>query len=228
MQNLTDILPRSSLSQNTYARQLTSTIYHRITKRLIDVSVSGCAIVILLPLLLAIAGLIAMKNGPVLFRHKRVGRNGTTFWCLKFRTMVPDAEALLVQMLASDPAAKAEWSRDFKLRNDPRITPLGRFLRKTSLDELPQLLNVFLGDMSLVGPRPIVHSEVSRYGFAIMQYYSCRPGITGLWQVSGRNEMSYAGRLNLDVTYAKTVSAKTDFIIILRTFGAVLLRSGAY
>jgi undecaprenyl-phosphate galactose phosphotransferase len=142
--------------------------------------------------------------------------------------MVADSEAVLARTLATDPAARAEWDRDFKLRNDPRVTRLGNFLRKSSLDELPQLFNVLKGEMSLVGPRPIVQGEVERYGLAMEEYRACRPGITGLWQVSGRNDVDYAERVELDRRYARTWSLKGDIVILVRTLGVVARRSGAY
>jgi lipopolysaccharide/colanic/teichoic acid biosynthesis glycosyltransferase len=142
--------------------------------------------------------------------------------------MVMDAEAVLAHTLATDPAARAEWDKDFKLRNDPRVTRLGSFLRKSSLDELPQLFNVVRGEMSLVGPRPIVAAEVERYGLAMEEYRACKPGITGLWQVSGRNDVDYAERVELDRRYAWTWSLKNDLMILVRTLGVVARRSGAY
>jgi lipopolysaccharide/colanic/teichoic acid biosynthesis glycosyltransferase len=142
--------------------------------------------------------------------------------------MVPNAEAVLARLLATDPAARAEWERDFKLRDDPRVTKVGRFLRTTSLDELPQLLNVLAGDMSLVGPRPIVADEVRRYGAAFHDYSRCRPGITGVWQISGRNDTGYGERVRLDRDYARNWSFLSDLRVLLRTPSAVLRRDGAY
>jgi undecaprenyl-phosphate galactose phosphotransferase len=147
---------------------------------------------------------------------------------LKFRTMVVDAERALNNLLAKDAAARAEWEAEFKLRKDPRITWLGRFLRKSSLDELPQLFNVIAGHMSLVGPRPIVYQEVSRYSTKIADYYTCRPGITGLWQVSGRNDVSYDERVALDSRYAREWSFGRDLVILVQTIRVVLQRAGAY
>jgi lipopolysaccharide/colanic/teichoic acid biosynthesis glycosyltransferase len=164
----------------------------------------------------------------VLFGHRRVGAGGREFTCWKFRSMVVDAEAALAHTLAQDPRARREWERDFKLRNDPRVTQLGKFLRKSSLDELPQLFGVLAGDMSLIGPRPIVRDEVARYGSAFAEYAACRPGITGLWQISGRNDTSYAERVAIDRHYVRSWSLLGDVAILWRTLGVVLRRSGAY
>jgi undecaprenyl-phosphate galactose phosphotransferase len=189
---------------------------------------SAALIVLFGPLLLAIALAVRCDGGAALFGHRRIGVGGTSFRCWKFRSMVPDAEAVLAHTLATDPEARAEWERDFKLRNDPRVTPLGQFLRKSSLDELPQLFNVLKGEMSLVGPRPIVAAEVERYGLAMEEYRACKPGITGLWQVSGRNDVDYAERVELDRRYAWSWSLKGDLMILVRTLGVVARRSGAY
>ena len=197
--------------------------------RCIDLAVALIAIVVFFPLMLTIA--LATKlfdNGPVIFAHSRMGKHGHTFGCLKFRSMVVDADQRLRQHLQTHPAAAAEWARDHKLRNDPRITPLGRFLRKSSLDELPQLFNVLRGDMSLVGPRPIVAAEVERYGRYFSSYCSVRPGITGLWQVSGRNDVTYRRRVALDVTYSRTQSLQLYLWIIFRTVPTLLERRGVY
>lgn len=199
-----------------------------IVKRMFDVVGAGILLVALAPTMLAIAFLVRMDGGPALFRHSRLGARGRSFGCLKFRTMHIDAEVRLRDLLEHDPLARAEWERDFKLRNDPRVTRLGRFLRRTSLDELPQLLNVLRGEMSLVGPRPIVRAEVARYGSAMHEYIRCRPGITGLWQVSGRNDVDYQTRVELDCRYARTWQLWRDLSILMRTVGVVLRRSGAY
>lgn len=184
---------------------------------------------ILSPVFVALALLIRLGDGgPAIFRHRRIGHNGETFECLKFRSMAIDAEARLARLLREDPEAKAEWDRDHKLKNDPRVTRLGAFLRKSSLDEIPQLFNVIRGEMSLVGPRPIVAGEVIRYGRRIASYYSVRPGITGLWQVGGRNDVSYRRRVAMDVLYARKRNLLTDGFILLCTIPAVLLRKGSY
>jgi len=183
----------------------------------------------LLPLMLVVAGLVIMADGgPVLFVQHRIGRGGRSFPCLKFRSMSVDAEARLHQLLATDPVALADWQRDHKLKSDPRITAVGQFLRKSSLDELPQIFNVLRGEMSLVGPRPVVQAEAQRYGRRFASYCSVRPGITGLWQVSGRNDVSYRRRVAMDVLYARTKSLPLDLKIVLLTLPAVLFSRGCY
>ena len=197
--------------------------------RLTDIVVSLLGLIFLAPLMLIIAVLVYVTDpGPVLFGHQRVGRNARFFRCLKFRTMVVDAEARLQDMLERDPWARAEWEAEHKLRSDPRITRIGRFLRRSSLDELPQLFNVLIGEMSLVGPRPIVIEEVQRYGRYFLSYCSVRPGITGLWQVCGRNDVSYTRRVAMDVTYVRRKSLVLDMQIMLLTFPSVLKLRGAY
>lgn len=184
-------------------------------------------LIVLAPLMLFIAWRILREDGgPVLFAHLRVGKDGTLFECLKFRTMARDAELRLHRLLFEDPAARAEWNRNFKLRDDPRITPFGRFLRRTSLDELPQLVNVLRGEMNLVGPRPVVVQELRKYGYAKFHYLSVKPGMTGLWQVSGRHETTYPQRVRLDRTYVERRSLTLDFAILLRTLRVVLRQPG--
>ncbi|MFA7637825.1 MAG: sugar transferase, partial [Parvibaculum sp.] len=158
---------------------------------------------------------------------RRVGEKGREFMCRKFRTMHVDSDAILKSLLENNPQVAAEWARDQKLRNDPRVTAIGAFLRKTSLDELPQLINVIRGEMSLVGPRPVTYSEVLRYGEDAEYYLSAKPGITGLWQVSGRNETTYMRRVQLDAWYVKNWSLWQDIAILFKTVPAVLLRRGA-
>jgi lipopolysaccharide/colanic/teichoic acid biosynthesis glycosyltransferase len=196
-------------------------------KRLADVTLAGLLLILLLPLLLLIVGLIRLDRGPALFRQTRVGAGGVPFTCLKFRTMRANADLALLDYLAGHPQAAREWAENCKLRDDPRATRLGRLLRSLSLDELPQLLNVLRGEMSLVGPRPIVADEVARYGSAIDYYYRAKPGLTGLWQVSGRSDLPYARRVELDVDYVRHQSLWLDLVILYRTFGAVLRRRGA-
>jgi len=197
-------------------------------KRLTDFLVAALLLLLLGPLLLAIAAAIQLDGGPALFGHRRVGIGGDAFRCWKFRTMVCDADMALARLLESDADARTEWQRDFKLKRDPRVTPCGRLLRNTSLDELPQLFNVLRGEMSLVGPRPIVASEIGRYGAAFHDYARCRPGITGVWQISGRNDVDYGTRVRLDQEYARTWSLAHDYLILLRTPAAVLHKNGAY
>lgn len=163
-----------------------------------------------------------------MFGHTRVGQHGQAFKCLKFRSMVVNADAVLKDLLDRDPSARMEWDLEFKLRDDIRITRIGRFLRRTSLDELPQLLNVVRGEMSLVGPRPIVEEELVRYGDDVRYYLMARPGMTGLWQVSGRNDTDYATRVSLDVSYVKSWSLRRDLGILIRTVKVVVTGSGAY
>lgn len=197
--------------------------------RVVDVAVAGLGVLALAPLFALIAALVWMQDGgsPV-FAHRRIGRNGRRFACFKFRTMVRDAESRLRAVLAADPEARAEWARDHKLRSDPRITGLGVFLRKYSLDELPQLLNVLAGEMSLVGPRPIVEAEIAKYGRRFKDYCTVKPGLTGLWQVSGRNDVSYRRRVAIDVVYARQKCLGLDLHIMVRTLPAVLARRGSY
>jgi len=198
-------------------------------KRALDVAGAGALLLLGAPVFLLLALLVRADGGPAFYAHERIGRGGRRFGCLKFRSMVVDSAARLEALLASDPAARAEWEATRKLRDDPRITWVGRFLRATSLDELPQLINVLRGDMSLVGPRPVVAAELAaHYGVAAEHYLAVRPGITGLWQVSGRSDTSYAQRVALDVRYATNPSLLEDVRILLRTPAAVLLRRGAY
>ena len=197
-------------------------------KRTVEVLLAIGMLIALLPLFLIFALIIRVDGGPTFYGQVRVGRGGRPFRCLKFRSMVHNADKVLADLLARDPEAALEWANDFKLKNDPRITRLGRFLRSSSLDELPQLLNVLRGDMSFVGPRPIVEAEIERYREDIDLYYLVRPGITGLWQVSGRNDVSYDERVALDARYVLNWSLKFDLMIMLKTLPAVLRKSGAY
>lgn len=200
----------------------------RWEKWLLDKALAVLAMVLLAPFFIVLPILVkATSRGPVFYRQNRLGLRGKPIRVWKFRSMYADADERLKTILENDPAAAAEWKANFKLQKDPRITPFGRILRKTSLDELPQLFNVFAGDMALVGPRPIVADEVAHYGEAYPTFSSVRPGITGLWQVSGRNEIDYAGRVALDVQYVLNWSPWLDIWILLRTAGAVLLMRGA-
>jgi lipopolysaccharide/colanic/teichoic acid biosynthesis glycosyltransferase len=200
-----------------------------IAKRALDIFGAGVGLVLLAPFFLIVALMVRADGGPAFFAHQRVGRGGKLFGCLKFRSMVTNSQTRLEALLASDPAARAEWEATRKLKNDPRITPLGRFLRSTSLDELPQLINVLRGEMSLVGPRPVQEAEIDRYyGASAAHYMAVRPGITGLWQVSGRSETSYESRVALDVAYVSRPSLLADFSILLRTPVAVVSRRGAH
>jgi len=197
--------------------------------RAFDIVIALAVILFTAPLLIMLAlGVKLHDGGPALFGHERIGLGGRTFRCMKFRSMVVDAEARLAALLATDPQARADWAKDFKLKRDPRITPLGDFLRRSSLDELPQLFNVLRGDMSIVGPRPIVRSEVVRYGARFESYCVVRPGITGLWQVSGRNDTSYRRRVAMDAVYARSKCLSWDVKILLLTVPAVFLAKGSY
>ena len=200
----------------------------RRRKRAFDIVFGAALIMFLAPLMLIIAALVKLDGGPVLYGHRRVGANRRAFRCWKFRSMVVNADKVLADVLRSDSEAQAQWERDFKLRSDPRITPVGRFLRTTSLDELPQLFNVMAGDMSLIGPRPIVVEEIERYGDAFRHYCACRPGMTGLWQVSGRNGVDYVRRVKFDEQYATGWSFLLDLVVLCRTVVVVTQRSGAY
>lgn len=196
--------------------------------RILDIAIAGGVLVFFAPLMLVIAMLIWLQDGAgPFFGHRRIGRGGREFACLKFRSMVPNAEAKLKALLDADAEARRQWQAEQKLRDDPRVTPLGDFLRRSSLDELPQLINVLRGDMSIVGPRPIVHAEARRYGRSFESYCAVRPGITGLWQVSGRSDVSYRRRVALDRLYVRTKSLGRDLGILAMTLPAVLLRKGS-
>jgi Undecaprenyl-phosphate galactose phosphotransferase WbaP len=211
------------VSQSNLARPLS-----RVMKWSFDQIAALILMLLLAPLLCTLAVLVRRDGGPALFRHRRIGASGRTFDCIKFRTMVVDADQTLRRAIQQDPDAAAEWASTQKLRNDPRVTPIGRFLRRSSLDELPQLLNVLRGEMSLVGPRPIVQAEVARYGSDIEHYYAARPGLTGLWQVSGRNDISYTRRVRLDVWYVRNWTLWHDIAILFKTIPAVFLQRGAH
>lgn len=201
----------------------------RFTKRMIDLVLSGIALLLLSPIFIAIALSTKLTGpGPVFFGHERIGRGGRKFRALKFRSMVPNANQVLQEYLSAHPELQAEWDKDHKLKNDPRITWIGKILRKTSLDELPQLWNVFVGEMSLVGPRPIVTEEINKYGPTFRDYLRVTPGITGLWQISGRNNTTYAERLEYDEFYVRNWSPWMDLYILSRTVRTVILCEGAY
>ncbi len=200
--------------------------YARFGKRVLDIVLALLllsALALVLPVLWAA---VRMDGGPGFFGHKRVGRDGQIFRCWKLRTMVPDADERLAAHLSANPDANEEWRREFKLRDDPRVTRLGHFLRATSLDELPQVWNVLKGEMSFVGPRPIVTAELAYYGEAAHRCFSVRPGVTGAWQVSGRNNVSYPERVRMDLDYVSNISLGRDLQIMFRTVGAVLNRTG--
>jgi exopolysaccharide production protein ExoY len=197
-------------------------------KRVIDIVLALSGILLLAPLLaICYFATILSSSGPALFRHKRVGFNGKQFYCLKFRTMVPDASERLRMLLETDRSAAAEWAATRKLKNDPRVTAIGAILRKSSLDELPQLFNVLRGEMSIVGPRPVTDDELERYATSVGSYLACRPGITGLWQVSGRSTTTYSKRVACDTFYARNWSLALDAKIIVVTIPSLLLTDGA-
>lgn len=200
----------------------------RLTKRIFDTLLALFLLVALSPCMALIAMLIRRDGGPALFAHPRIGKRGKVFKCYKFRTMVIDAEKRLEDLLQKRPELMQEWNMERKLRQDPRINQLGRILRTTSLDELPQLINVIKGEMSLVGPRPVVKAELSRYSDQVGYYLMVRPGMTGLWQVSGRNDVDYETRVYLDTWYAKNWSLWYDLIILIKTIQVVLRTRGAY
>ncbi len=197
--------------------------------RLLDVLGSAALLLLLSPFMVLTAlAIMVLDPGPLLFAHTRVGKGGRAFPCLKFRSMTVDAAARLAHLLETDAEARAEWQETQKLRSDPRITPLGRFLRRSCLDELPQLFNVLRGEMSLVGPRPIVASEAARYGRHFPIYCSLKPGITGLWQVKRQDQTTYRRRVAFDLTYARSRSLLLNIYILLMTIPCVLRGQGAY
>jgi exopolysaccharide production protein ExoY len=203
-------------------------VFRIALKRVIDTTIAAAALMFLWPLMLMIAAMIRLTDGgPAIFGQTRIGRNGRPFTCLKFRSMVLDAEQALKDHLERSPQARREWQDSQKLSHDPRITQLGRILRKTSLDELPQLINILCGQMSLVGPRPIVPAEIHRYGENFAHCFSVPPGLTGLWQVSGRSDCGYQTRVALDSRYVNSWSLWLDAEIIVKTIPAVLFQQGS-
>lgn len=202
---------------------------NRLAKRIFDLVATVIGGLLILPILLILAVLVGIDNkGHIIFAHRRVGRKGKLFPCYKFQSMVPDAQERLEEYLAKNPEARKEWEESFKLTNDPRVTKLGAFLRKTSLDELPQLWNVLMGDMSLVGPRPIVTKEIERYGDYIREYYMVPPGITGMWQVNGRSDTTYEERVAMDTWYVRNWSVWIDLVYLFKTVKTVFTGKGAY
>lgn len=203
--------------------------WNRYLKTIFDFALTLVGTVAISPILIFIAIWIYKDSpGPVIFKHTRIGKNGKKFPCYKFRSMCIDAKEKLAELLENDPVAKAEWERDFKLKNDPRITKSGAFLRRTSLDELPQIFNVLRGDMSLVGPRPVIEEELERYGEYVNDYLMVKPGITGMWQINGRNDRSYAERVCMDSWYVRNWSIWIDNLILWRTLKSVIRCKGAY
>lgn len=203
--------------------------YNRFVKRVFDIILTIIGIVCISPLFAAIAIWIYKDSpGPIIFKHRRIGKHGREFSCYKFRSMCVDADVKLKELLVKDPEARKEWETEFKLKHDPRITKSGAFLRKTSLDELPQLFNVLKGEMSLVGPRPIIKDEVPKYGNYIGDFYMVRPGVTGMWQTSGRSDVSYDERVQMDSWYVRNWNVWFDIVLIWRTIGVVIGKKGAY
>jgi lipopolysaccharide/colanic/teichoic acid biosynthesis glycosyltransferase len=197
--------------------------------RVFDCTIATVALVLFGPVMLAITlAIVLLERGAVIYRHERVGLGGRKFVCLKFRTMYPDGDHILQELLARDEVARAEWDKTQKLRKDPRVTRIGRVLRATSFDELPQIFNVFAGNMAIVGPRPVVSEELRHYRRYARHYMAVRPGITGLWQVSGRNSTSYRRRVACDVKYVRSKSLANDLNILLRTVPVILIAHGAY
>lgn len=201
-----------------------------VVKTAFDYILTLVGAVFISPLLVYIAYRIKKEDpGPVFFAHTRIGKDGKPFPCYKFRSMVVNSQEMLQKYLAENPAAREEWERDFKLKDDPRVTPIGKVLRRTSLDELPQIFNVLRGEMSLVGPRPVIQEELDKYyGETAKLYCTVKPGITGLWQVSGRSDIGYDERVALDATYIKYRSMWGDIVILWKTIGVVLMKKGAY
>lgn len=218
------VLSHSSVRQLTEGRASYDAL-----KYALDLLLACLGLVFLSPLLLMTTiTLLIVQGRPIFISRPRIGKNGVPFPCIKFRTMVTDGDAVLERHLQACPEALAEWAATRKLKNDPRVTPLGAVLRKSSIDELPQLVNIIRGEMSIVGPRPIVPNEIALYGVHFMDYKQVRPGLTGLWQVSGRSQTSYSQRVALDVRYVEERSLMYDFAIIAKTIPAVLMADGSY
>ena len=201
-----------------------------LAKNIFDFSLTAVGTICISPLLVYIAYRIKKEDpGPIFFAHERIGKDGKPFPCYKFRSMVTNSQEMLQKYLAENPAAREEWEREFKLKDDPRVTPIGKVLRRTSLDELPQIFNVLRGEMSLVGPRPVIQGELEKYyGETAKLYCTVKPGITGLWQVSGRSDTTYDERVALDVSYIENRSLWGDIVILWKTIGVVALKKGAY
>lgn len=227
--------PYTGTTRQSYSRSYRSNripaklIRYRIVKRCLDISLVVAMTPVLFPLLIVIAAIVKFNSpGPVFYSHRRIRRNGEFFSMWKFRTMCQNSAEVLDQHLSRHPEARAEWNKSHKLKKDPRVTPMGSFLRRYSLDELPQMWNVLSGQMSLVGPRPIVAAEVEKYGDCFGCYCRVKPGLTGLWQVSGRSTLSYDERVALDCEYVERWSLSRDFVILLKTFMSVVNPEGAF
>lgn len=231
-------IPMSNVSVDSFYNQKTLVLHlrnnlarrrNRILKRMFDFSIALLGIIVISPILVGIAFLIYKSSpGQIIFSHMRIGTNGKIFPCYKFRSMVNNSQEMLEKYLANNVEALAEWNRDFKLKNDPRVTKIGAFLRKTSLDELPQLFNIIKGEMSLVGPRPIIDQEIEKYGEYINDYYIVSPGMTGYWQISGRSDIDYDERVRMDSWYVRNWSFWQDIVILIKTIRVVFGKKGAY
>ena len=205
--------------------------FYKLFKTILDFLFSIFFLIAFLPIFIIISFLIKLSSrGPIFFLQERIGKNNIPFKCIKFRTMHPEAKDILENLLMNDEKLKIEFEQIHKIKNDPRITTIGQFLRKTSLDELPQFINVLKNEMSIVGPRPIVNKEKKKYGKKLKKVLSVKPGITGLWQVSGRNNLTYKTRVKLDLNYTENYSLLMDIRILIRTIGVILfpLDRGAY
>jgi len=208
-----------------------SKIFYKLFKKLLDFLFSMFFLIACIPFFILISLLIKLSSrGPIFFLQERIGRNNISFKCIKFRTMHPEAKDILENLLMKDNKFRMEFEKTHKIKNDPRITTIGKLLRKTSLDELPQFINVLKGEMSIIGPRPIVNKEKKKYGKNLKSVLSIKPGITGLWQVSGRNNLTYKKRVKLDLNYAENYNFLMDIRILIRTIGVILfpLDRGAY
>lgn len=225
---MVELVASSAAEPGAYAPEAASERTAYFGKRLFDIVGAIALTVVGLPLIAIVAICIRVSGSPVIFSHTRIGLDRKPFRCYKFRSMVPNAEERLQKLLETCPATLQEWRTNHKLRNDPRVTPFGRFLRRSSLDELPQLWNVIKGDMSLVGPRPIVADELERYGNKAHMYASTKPGMTGLWQVLGRSNVTYSRRVSMDSLYVRRQSLGFDLWILVKTVAVVLRRAGAH
>jgi len=228
-------LTKKRLNPQVTETRLPSSVWQvldgKLTKRLFDILFSSLVLIVFSPVYLIIALLIAITSpGPIFYVQKRVGKNYKHFDCIKFRTMVQNADEILNEIIAESALIRSEFEDNFKLRDDPRVTPIGKFLRITSLDEFPQFWNVLKGDMSVIGPRPLVPEELCKYGNKIDKILTIRPGITGLWQVSGRNDIPYPQRVQIDVYYVNCRSWLLDLWVIFKTVGVVIFprNNGAY
>ncbi len=222
-------VPSGRERQTTSGDDLPAKLLRYRAKRIVDILLIILSLPVTLPILGVLSLVVLLSTpGPIFYSHRRIGRNGAFFSMWKFRTMCENSAEVLDDYLTRHPQARAEWSQTHKLRYDPRVTGIGRFLRRYSLDELPQLWNVVAGKMTLVGPRPIVAAEVEKYGDGFRYYRRVKPGLTGLWQVSGRSQLTYPERVQLDCDYVERWSMRRDFLILLRTFLSVVNQDGAY